>query len=142
METQRDEATVESKLEFVPFNYNYNKINKFRKVDIDYTNMKKVNIFESESRSDFIFGMYEGKLYNPNYVVCGIYHNYVGKSVPEVFINCDGFVLDHNNVVITEYVLTKAGRSYGCFSKYEFRQYYYCPKRELVMKSSDVIQEF
>jgi len=142
LETNKEEQIVETKLEYEPFKYNYNKINKFRKVDIDYLEMRKVRIFEYEARSEFIFGMYQGKLYNPNYVVCGIYHNYVGKSVPEEFINCDGFVLDHNNVVITEYILTKAGKSYGCFSKYEFRQYYYCSKRETIMKSSDEIQEF
>ena len=144
LETHRNESveSVETKLEFIPFKYNYNKINKFRKGDIDYLDMKKVRIFECENRSDFIFGMYKGKLYNPNYVVCGIYHNYVGMCVPEEHLNCDGFVLDHNNVAITEYILTKAGKSYGCFSKYEFRQYYYCYERESIMKSADVIQEF
>jgi len=126
---------VKQKIEYVPFRYNL----KYNKLNIHFDDMEKIKIFDNEARASWSYGMYKGKLYNLNYIVCGLYRVYVDAEVPDEFKNIDG-TIEYNGEEIIEYVLNDVGRRYAGFSKNIFKQYYYCPKRDKIVKSSDLIE--
>jgi hypothetical protein len=132
---EQNPEPVKQKTAYVPFKYNL----KYNKLDIHFDDMDKIKIFDNEARASWSYGMYKGKLYNMNYICCGIYRSYVDAEVPDECKSIDG-TIEYNGEEIIEYLLNDVGKKYAGFSKNIFKQYYYCPKREDIVKSNDLIE--